>query len=102
MNIPDLQETVSLLVIEMIVYYVFLVILSQAIVEKRGLPKKIATVKLRYILLVSLLLIALSIIVGTWLHIAGPLAATVTILTSAVITYKYREKYSEMEQGKNV
>lgn len=80
-----------------------LLIGCQIYLEKAGLPERLATMKFRrYALLLTLLVIATSMFVGTFLGIGGFLTAAATVVTSVVLAHKFRSKYSDMERGKSI
>lgn len=79
-----------------------LLIGCQIYLEKAGLPERLATMKFRYALLLTLLVIATSMFVGTFLGIGGFLTAAATVVTSVILAHKFRSKYSDMERGKSI
>lgn len=80
----------------MVILLILLFLVCQVYLEKRGLPKKIANWKFRYILISTLALIAAAIVVGTLLHVAVPMTATASVLGGSVIAYKFRQKYENL------
>ncbi|KAF1299649.1 hypothetical protein BAU15_02250 [Enterococcus sp. JM4C] len=84
------------------IYYIGLFFICQILVEKKVLPQKLVNLRLRYVLLGSLVSIALAMVIGQWLGIGIFLTASVTVAASSIIAGKYRSKFEEMERGKRV
>lgn len=84
------------------IFYIGLFFACQILVEKKMLPEKILAMRLRYVLLFSIIGIALAIVIGQMIGIGVQATATVTIITSSIIAGKYRSKFEEMERGKRV
>jgi ABC-type dipeptide/oligopeptide/nickel transport system permease component len=76
------------------IYILCLFFGSQILLMKSSLGTKCNQVKFRYILMLVISLILVSIVFGT----VGVL--TTTILCSSTILYRFQQKYAEMEQGK--
>ncbi|MGM0125470.1 hypothetical protein IGI37_002869 [Enterococcus sp. AZ194] len=66
------------------------------------LPEKILAMRLRYVLLFSLVAIALAMVLGQLIGIGVYATATVTVIASSIIAGKYRSKFEDMERGKRV
>ncbi len=84
----------------MMILVIILFSVLQIFIAKKGLPPQLAAVKLRYLLLGSILLIAGCMLLGILLNIAVPLTAVATVTTSVVISYRFRISYAEIEKGK--
>lgn len=84
----------------MLILLLGLFIILQILLEKKGLPPKLAQVKLRYLLLASIGFIVGAMLLGLLLHIPVPLTAAATIAASVVISYRFRLRYDEFEKGK--
>ena len=82
------------------IYVLLLFIGSQAFLLKGNVPEKYKQIKLRYLLVGSVVLMGLSAVLDYWPKLGGNLVLTVTVLCSSVIIYKFQRKYEEMERGK--
>ncbi len=67
---------------------------SQMLLMKTPLGTKCTQVKLRYILLLAISLILVSVVISPFVVL------TTTILGSSTILYRFHQKYEEMERGK--
>lgn len=83
-----------------IISIIILFVISQVYLEKRGLVRWLQETKLPMLLLLSVLVIAGVILLIGWFKGSGMLIAGVTVVMSTVITYRFREKFSELEKGK--
>lgn len=86
----------------MILVLLALLLSSQIYLEKKGLPQKLTQLKFRYALLGSLVVIALSMLIGSLLGIGVFLTASTTIVVSVFLAHKFRSKYTDMERGKTI
>lgn len=77
-------------------------ILCQILVTKEKLPAKLRILRLRWLLLVGILMISGTIVLSALLNIGSGVVIGVTILISSLIAWKYRQKFTEMERGKQV
>lgn len=81
---------------------VIVFIACQVYLEKGPLPKKLQEAKLRYVLLIGIGFIALSIPIATFVPMGVTFMIILIIMASSVIAFKYRQKFEQMERGKNV
>lgn len=81
---------------------IILLFLSHIYLEKKGLPSPLETLKLRYVILLTVGLIFIIILIGPWLPFGEWLVGSVTIVCATVTAYKYRKKFEKMERGEQV
>lgn len=81
---------------------IILLIASHVYLEKKGLPIALEAMKLRYVLLLTIGLISLTVIIGKGLAIGSIMVGLMTIVCSTIIAYKYRIKFEKMERGERV
>lgn len=72
---------------------------SQMLIEKKKIPKILQEQKLLGIILISILGISVSLILAVLTKIVL-IPVVVTLFFASVISWKYREKFKEMESGK--
>ncbi|MGF2055843.1 hypothetical protein [Vagococcus fluvialis] len=72
---------------------------SQILIEKKKIPKILQEQKLLGIILISILGISVSLILAVLTKIVL-IPVVVTLFFASVISWKYREKFKEMESGK--
>lgn len=72
---------------------------SQILLEKQKIPEKLIRHTLLGIILISILSISLSLIVAALTKILL-IPIIVTVFFSSVISYKYRQKFENLESGK--
>ncbi|OTP32001.1 hypothetical protein A5798_002024 [Enterococcus sp. 6C8_DIV0013] len=71
----------------------------QILIEKKKIPKILQEQKLLGIILISILGISVSLILAVLTKIVL-IPVVVTLFFASVISWKYREKFKEMESGK--
>ena len=71
----------------------------QILIEKKKIPKILQEQKLLGIILISILGISVSLVLAVLTKIVL-IPVVVTLFFASVISWKYREKFKEMESGK--
>lgn len=77
----------------MIVWLIFVFIGMQVVLEKEWLPDKLVKQRLRILCLEAILVIAVSAVVGVLLGQPVLIVGTVTIFSSSILAWNYRNKY---------
>ncbi|MHC5268616.1 hypothetical protein ACYSNO_05430 [Enterococcus sp. LJL98] len=72
--------------------------ISHIYLEKRGLPDVLEQMKLRFVFLLTLGFIFLTILLGRWLPFGDVLVMSVTVSCSTAIAFKYRNKIEKIER----
>lgn len=76
----------------LLIYIAILFIGTQLFLNKTKLAEKYKELKLRYLLLVSVIIIGISAIIGQWMGYGQIIVLTVTVLCSTNIYYNFTEK----------
>lgn len=77
----------------MVIWFIAFFIVVQVVLEKERLPEKLIGQGLRLLCLEAILLIAASAVVGVLFRQPVLIVGTVTIFSSSVLAWKYRNKY---------
>ncbi|MBL1227685.1 hypothetical protein IW492_00380 [Enterococcus sp. BWB1-3] len=84
------------------VWFILFFVIVQAVLEKKLLPEKLTSVRLRTLCLYSIGGISLAIVLGI---IAGQpilIVGTTTIFFGSLVSWKNRDKFDKMERGKRI
>lgn len=77
----------------MIVWFILVFISMQVVLEKEWLPDKLVRQRLRLLCLEAILVIAASAVLGVLFGQPVLIVGTVTIFSSSVLAWNYRNKY---------
>ena len=74
----------------MMIWFIVFFIISQIVVEKKWLPKKIVTLRLLPLCLASIGMIFLAVVIGIISGFTVFVVGTITILCGSMISWRYR------------
>lgn len=77
---------------------IVLFISTQIYLNHRGAPKLIDSLKFRYVVLLSILVLSLTVVIGLLLNIGMVLVVSTTAIISSIMLFSYQKKMEEVER----
>lgn len=84
----------------MLIWFITFFIISQIVMEKEWLPKRMLAMRLLYICFLTVFSILFSVLVGLLFSLPIVIVGSTTIFFSTLTSWKYRNKYDQVESGK--
>lgn len=77
---------------------IVLFISTQIYLNHRGIPKLVDSLKFRYVVLLSILVLSLTVVIGLLLNIGVVLVVSITAIISSIMLFSYQKKMEEVER----